>query len=230
MGCRAILKRSFEEHVTLNSGIDPNVASEYVTTPTLESWDDHALFDAQNSQMTKSRMGNPSPVLWSQGGAPGAPVAPIPSSSPVHGVPGVSGQPQMINTGPAYGVPPDASLYHMSPTRSISLSSPMELASQYPNQYPPPDFKRRVTSPSQNIDQIASPVIHGSGPSMQELQGAHIPVSFAGQPTPMGYQWNMHGLPGPGVDAGSYSMFSSELPNDFNGQHMAPDASRSPGI
>jgi hypothetical protein len=194
----------------------------------MESWDDHTLFDPQNPQMMpKSRMGNPSPVLWSQGGAPGAPVAPIPSSSPV---PGVSGQPQMINTGPTYGVPPDPSLYHMSPTRSISL----ELASQYPNQYPPhvsPDFKRRVTSPSQNMDQIASP-IHGSSPSMQELQAAHIPVSFAGQPAAMGYQtWNtMHGLPGaPSVD-GSYSMFPSELQTDFNGQHMAPDASRSPGL
>jgi hypothetical protein len=228
VGYRAILKGSFEEHGTLNFGIDPSVASEYATTPTLESsvtWDDQTLFDPQNPQMmTKSRMGNPSPVLWSQGGAPGAPVAPIPSSSPVHGVPGVSGQPQMINTGPTYGVPPDASLYHMSPSRSISLSSPMELASQYPNQYPP-DFKRRVTSPSQNIGQIASPVIHSSSPSMQELQGAHIPVSFAGQPTPMGYQtWNMHGLPGPGVDTGSYSMFPSEPHADFNGQHMSPDA------
>lgn len=205
---------------------DPTV--EYATTPTMESWDDHTLFDQQNPQMMpKSRMGNPSPVLWSQGGAPGAPVAPIPSSSPV---PGVSGQPQMINTGPTYGVPPDPSLYHMSPTRSISL----ELASQYPNQYPPhvsPDFKRRVTSPSQNMDQIASP-IHGSSPSMQELQAAHIPVSFAGQPAAMGYQtWNtVHGLPGaPSVD-GSYSMFPSELQTDFNGQHMAPDASRSPGL
>jgi hypothetical protein len=182
----------------------------------------------------KSRLGNPSSVIWNQGGPS---ITPVPSSSSVPGTPGVSGQSRMMNAGHGYGVSPDSNVFPIPPARAVSLSSPMEIPSQYPGHFQSisPDYKRRMTSPSQNIGQIHGPVIHSPNSPIAEMQGANLPVSYGGHSAPMNFHsWDsLHNLPGAsGVDAESYPMFSTEhLPVEFHGQHMVPpDANRSPGL
>jgi hypothetical protein len=194
-------------------------APDFVATPTLESsphWDEQSLFDP-HSAAGKSRMANHSSILWGQGGHPVTP--------PAHGT---AGQSQIINAGPAY----DNTVFPNVPPRSMPLSTPIELPPGYQGHFQSisPDYKHRVTTPGQNIGQVANPDIHSPNPQMQ----GHLPLSYGAPSAPTNFQsWNsLHGLPAaPSADAGSFPVYLTEhLPVDFNGQHMVPpDPNRSPG-
>lgn len=226
---------------------DPAVHPEFVTTQSLDpsvSWDGSGMFDGQQMMAagagtgaaTKPRMGNPSPVMWTQ---PGTPVAPVPSTSPmpgVAGVPGVSGHPQMMSPSTPYALQPDGSLWP-------PVQQPPQLVSQYPGQYAqqmPPDMKRRMTSPGQqNMGQLAtlSP-IQSPGATMPNMQGAQMPVNFASQATApaMGFQsWTTMSPtsagPGPGMEQGGYPMFPTpeQVPSNFPGQQQQQPMGHSGG-
>lgn len=182
----------------------------------------------------KPRMGNPSPVMWTQ---PGTPVAPVPSTSPMPGVAGVpggvAGHPQMMSPSTPYALQPDGSLW--------PVQQPPQLASQYPGQYAqqiPADMKRRMTSPGQqNMGQLAtaSP-IQSPGPAIPNLQTTQMPVNFAGQAAPaMGFQsWTTMSStspgPGPGMGQGGYPMFppADPVPSNFPGQQQQQPMGQKP--
>lgn len=225
---------------------DPASAPDFTTAaPSLDPsvpWDEFTtISDPQMlAGMTgKPQMVNPSPVLWSQGGAP---VAPLPSNSPIPGTPTVPGQQQMMDANPAFGMQPDGSVWPMQqPTRSMTISTPTELPSQYPSQFPQqqqqqqqqvhPDLKRRMTSPAQgSFGQVASVPMQTPSPSIPELHAGQIPVSFAGQPPAMGFQTWQCPNSMPGVSPGNYPVYTAEpLQTDFTGQPMGhPGQTHSP--
>lgn len=208
--------------------IDPASAPDFTAAPSLDPsvpWDEFTtISDPQMlAGMGKGQMVNP--VLWSQGGAP---VAPMPSNSPMPGAPGVPGQSHMVDANAAFGMQPDGSVWPMQPARSMTVSAPTELPSQYPNQFPQqqqqihPDLKRRMTSPSQSsFGHVPNAPMQTPSPSMPDMQAGQIPVSFAGQPPAMGFQaWHSPNSM-PGMSPGNYPVYSPEpLQTDFSGQPM----------
>lgn len=176
-------------------------------------WEASSMFDAQ----MKQRMGDPSPVIWTQAG----PMPAVPTSSPMPGMPGNA--PMIGSGGPAYALQPDGTMWPMPPQRAVTLSSPSDLAAQYPSpsqmpQQIPPEMKRRMTSTGQNMGVMATPSpLHSPSPGMQHLHGNPVPVNFGGPP--MGYpSWNpMSSMP----PASGYPMYPHDhVPPQFVVQHQ----------
>lgn len=164
--------------------------------------DPSASWDASTGQRI-------SPVMWTQGQV----VSPIPTASPIAGMPG---QPQMMAAGPSpYAtVQPDGTIWPGPLQRSMTVPTQQDLGSPFPSPGPfpqniPPELKRRMTSPAQTIGGMATPSPMQS-PSPGNLQ---VPVNYTGQP--MAYrQWNgMGAMP---MDGGGYAMFSpGQVPSNF---------------
>ncbi|KAJ9298937.1 transcriptional regulator family: Fungal Specific TF [Paecilomyces variotii] len=213
---------------------DASIAPEFAAAQPLDPsvpWEELTTISDPNllaSMAGKPQMASPSPVYFAPGGAAVAP--PLASNSPMP-APTVPGQPHMISSSPAFTIQPDGSVWPMQPARSMTLSAPTELPSQYPNHFPQqmhPDFKRRMTSPVQPMGQMAGSPMHNTpSPSLSEMQAAQIPVTYANQQAVMGFQ-TWHGMPG--VAGGNYTMYPAEpLQTDFGGQAMGhPGQRRSP--
>ncbi|KUL85469.1 hypothetical protein ZTR_06764 [Talaromyces verruculosus] len=147
-------------------------------------------------------MGNPSPVMWTQGQMLAAP-PPHPQQIPT----GMPHHSQMLSPAAAaatpYTVQPDGSIWPAPPQRSMTtIPSQPEMYHPHPHQHaifatpqgvPPPELKRSMTSPA------AAP------PGRPQLSPLHSPVStqmpinYSGQP--IAYQ---HHPPPPSAQSQPY--------------------------
>lgn len=159
--------------------MDPSVPwDEFTTLPSDPQM--LATMSAAGKQMV-----NMPPHVWSQ---PGTPMAAMPPNPSLPGAPTVPSQSQSLSPASPYTVQPDGSVWQMTPTRSMTFPAQQNMTAPYGSptgfaQPMPADLKRRVTSPGQGYH--TGPMNPQSPPA--DLQGTPVPVSFAAQPTSMGY-------------------------------------------
>ena len=188
---------------------DRNVAPpEYVTPQSIDPsvpWDefttiqDPQMLAAMNAQ--KSQMMNMQPNVWNPGGAP---VAPMPSHSPMPTTPSAP-QSQTMTPAPGFTMQPDGSVWPVQPTRSMTYPPP-EMPSPY-SQFPShgiPDMKQRMSS---------AQAIHGgpvnSQSPMPDIHAQQIPVSYPGQQMEFPAYQNMNTMP---MNMMPYQMYTGDPP------------------
>jgi hypothetical protein len=170
-------------------------------------------------------------IVWNH--TPGGPVNVVPSTPSATGpvIPGAgTTQPQLAYTGAPFGVQPDGSLFPIPPARAMSLSAPTptptDFASQYPDpshyqQHPPPELKRRMTSPAQTIGPMANAATMAV--DMQQANANPFPLSYPHQTTTLPYHSNWSPMGG-GVPGGlpAYPMYQQDsmVSADFSGQPL----------
>ncbi|KAL3712873.1 hypothetical protein TMatcc_001575 [Talaromyces marneffei ATCC 18224] len=149
-------------------------------------------------------MGNPSPVMWTQGQMLTA-ATPHPQQIPT----GIPHHPQMLSPAAAaaatsYTVQPDGSIWPAPPPRSMTtIPSQPDMYHPHPHQHaifatspavPPPELKRSMTSPA---------AAAAGGPQLSPLHSpvsAQIPINYSGQPI----QYQHHAPPPPTAQGQPY--------------------------
>lgn len=150
-------------------------------------------------------MMNIPPNVWNPGGAP---VAPIPSNSPMPATPSAP-QSQTMNTAPGFAMQPDGSVWPIQPARSLTYPPQPEMASPYSAQFPPhglPDLKQRMATPGQPLP--GGP-INPQSPLPPDMHAPQVPVSYPGQ-QPMDFPAYQDMSTMPAMNVVPYSMFSGD--------------------
>ncbi|KAJ5110241.1 transcriptional regulator family: Fungal Specific TF [Penicillium argentinense] len=183
----------------------PMATGEFTGHPTMETgvpWDEFTTISDPQMLATmtanKSQMMNLAPGVWNPNAMPAA----LPNSP-------MSAQAQPMNTGQAYTMQPDGSVWPVppQPSRTVSYPGQADISSSYPNQFPPqmpPDLKRRMTTPAQPMS--GAQTSPGPTPDMQAGPGS---VSYP-PPAGMGYaQWPVNNAMA-GMNVVPYPMYGGD--------------------
>lgn len=186
--------------------IDSASAQDFKPTPSPNqqtTWDNAALYQQplMSDLSVKSQLGDPPPILWSQGGSEMSPIPPIPPSGGM----GMTSEThiQTMNRNTGLGIrQPGSPAWQQHTASSIALQSNTQMAPDYSDQF-------HTQLASQNFRNSSYQSLN---PSIPELIPGQMPVSLdptQNTPASLGYQtWNSpfldpsnQGIAGAGPDS-----------------------------
>ncbi|KAJ5092641.1 transcriptional regulator family: Fungal Specific TF [Penicillium alfredii] len=192
----------------------PMAPNDFSGPPSMDTgvaWDEFTTISDPQILATmtgKSQMMNLAPNVWNPGTIPSG----LPPNSPMSGTSPMASQAQSMSA-PAYTMQPDGSVWQVPPPlRTMSYPGQGDMASTYPNQFPPQvnsDLKRRMTTPAQTFSTTTAAGAQSSPNPSPDMQTAAGPVPYAGQAA-MGFpQWQDMGAMS-GIGVVPYPMYAGE--------------------